>query len=255
MSIMRSLLMFGMLAGLAAQGAARELTVCMGDRDFPPVFFLDRDGQAQWLVRRAVERQGDHVKFVAVPWRRCLQGLRNGTYPAAIPVAGNPSFLPDYAFPMRNGLIDSGRELVEIKVVVVRRVGSQSNWTGTQFTGLESAVLYPAGIVAVKEALAALAVHGDDGTALEEQTLHKLIARKADVAIIYDWTARQLLDRPYFQGKLEILPLPFVSRSCFLALNRAFYDANTSFAEAVWDDLKRLRATPEWLKAAPAIGR
>ncbi|RFP13659.1 MULTISPECIES: hypothetical protein [unclassified Duganella] len=253
MRLFRILLFASVMAGAASPCAARTLAVCMGDRPFPPLFFLDHEGQAQWLVRKAVERQGDLVQFIAVPWRRCLQGLRTGTYAAALPVIGNLSFLPDYAFPMDPLGIDASRELARISHVVVRRVGSEADWDGGRFTHLAGPVLYPAGIVAVREALAALGVPGDDGSALEEQTLLKLLARKGDLAVIQSGVAQELLARAAFRDKLEILPQPLLSRPSYLAFNRAFHDADQRYVEAIWLEIKRLRGSPEWRALAPAL--
>ncbi|WP_332852180.1 hypothetical protein [Duganella sp. S19_KUP01_CR8] len=253
MRFVRTLLVASLMAGAVPPCAARTLAVCMGDRAFPPLFFPDHEGQAQWLVRKAVERQGDLVTFAAVPWRRCLQGLRTGTYAAALPVIGNLSFLPDYAFPMDRLGIDPSRELARVSHVVVRRVGSEADWDGDRFSHLGGPVLFPAGIVVVREALAALGVAGDDGSAMEEQTLRKLLARKGDLAVIQSGVAEELLARAEFHDKLEVLPQPLLTRPSYLAFNRAFHDADRGYAEAIWLEIKRLRGSPEWRALAPTL--
>lgn len=253
MRFFRTLLFASLMAGAAQPCAGRTLAVCMGDRPYPPLFFPDHEGQAQWLVRKAVEHQGDLVTFAAVPWRRCLQGLRTGVYAAALPVIGNQSFLPDYAFPMDRLGIDASRELARVSHVVVRRVGSEADWDGDHFSHLGGAILYPAGIVVVREALAALGVPGDDGSALEEQTLRKLLARKGDLAVIQSGVAQELLALAPFRDKLEILPQPLLARPSYLAFNRAFHDADRPYVEAIWLEIRRLRGSPEWRALAPTL--
>lgn len=253
--ICRAMLAVALAACLAAPCAGRTLAVCMGDRDFPPLFFLDHEGQAQWLVRKAVERRGDAVTFHAVPWRRCLEGLRSGAYDAGLPVVGNKSFLPRYAFPLSGGEIDGGRALGMVNHVVVRRIGSRVEWDGRKFSHLSGPVLYPAGIVVVRDVLAELGVAGDDGSAVEAQTLHKLLARGADAAVIQAASAQELLAREPLRSQLEVLPEPLASRLAYLAFNRAFHDADPAYANAVWRDIATLRASPEWRTLAPALAR
>ena len=73
-------LRFCLLLGLCppAPAAAEALRICVSDREYPPLTFPDRDGQAQYLIRRAAAQAGRRVEFVALPWRRCLQAAISG---------------------------------------------------------------------------------------------------------------------------------------------------------------------------------
>ena len=250
--LLRRCLCAGLFAAMLAPCGAETLTVCIGNRDYPPLFFLGHDGQAQWLVRKAVARQGDTVSFVAVPWRRCLYGLRSGAYAAALPVVANRSFAPLYAFPMRKGAVDPAQGVATISHLVVRRVGSTSDWDGVKFSGLNTPVLYPAGIVVVADALAALGVERDDATTGEEQTLLKLLSRGGDLAVIHAGAAGLLVWAP-FKGRLEVLPQPLLTTTAYLAFNRAFHDSHRAYAEAVWREIERLRGSDEWTAIAPTL--
>ncbi len=248
-----SLLLSGVAGVLALSAHAATLDVCIADRDYPPLFFLDHDGQAQWLVRKALERQHDMVNFISVPWRRCLEGLRSGQYAAALPVAANPAFLPLYAFPMQHGQVDRSVALQEVVHVAVRRVGSNADWDGSRFANLTMPVVYPSGIVIVRDWLAARGVAADDGTRSDDAALRKLMAGRANLAIIQSALAEQLLAQDEFRGRLEILPTPVLVFSVYLAFNRAFFEAAPAYPQALWKELKRLRGTPEWKTLAPAL--
>ena len=254
--MMMPLIRRGLCAALAAialaPAGATTLTVCIGDRDYPPVFFLHHDGQAQWLVRKAVERQGDKVSFVAVPWRRCLHGVSSGIYDAALPVIANRDFASHYAFPMRKGAADPAQRVATISHLVVRRIGSASEWDGSKFSHLDTQVFYPAGIVVVAEALARLGVASDDAAAGEEQTLLKLLSRGGDLAVIHAG-AVDLLDRAPFKGRIEVLPQPLVTASAHLVFNLGFHAHHLAYAEAVWHEIERLRTTDEWITIAPTL--
>src|SRR5271165_552655 len=94
-----NLTFFAMVLSLVCH--SRTLKVCIPDEDYPPVIFMQKDGQAQWLARKAIESQGDALQLVAVPWRRCIEGAKKGDFNAALPPAINPQFLPDLVFPMK----------------------------------------------------------------------------------------------------------------------------------------------------------
>lgn len=255
MSMRRFLITSICLACLAQRAAADTLVICIGDRPYPPLFFPDHDGQAQWLVRKAVERLGGQVQFEAVPWRRCLQGLRTGAYAGGLPVIANMSFLPHFAFPTEQGRVDADRQLARVNHMVVRRIGSNAEWDGRGFSKMSGPVLFPAGIVVIRETLAAMGASGDEGSAHERQTLAKLLARQGDLAIIQSGVAQALIADVQFRDRLEILPQPFVSLPCFLAFNRAYYEANRAYAEAVWREIQRLRVSAEWKALAPSLAK
>ena len=77
-----------LLALLWAGGVqAGEIHLCMTGREFLPVNSLVFEAPGQYLVRLAIEKQGDRVVFAGLPWRRCVDGLRHGEYDGAIGMA------------------------------------------------------------------------------------------------------------------------------------------------------------------------
>jgi polar amino acid transport system substrate-binding protein len=238
---------------LSASGFARTITVCIPSNPFPPLTFTDHEGQGQWLVRKAVERQGDAVRFESVPWKRCTEGVVAGAYEAAMPPSAK--FLPQMAFPMAGAEADARKSFGTVTMAVLRRVGSKAHWDGKAFTSLNTPVLYNKNIVSVKEKLATLGIAGDEGAHVNESLLRKLLAGRGELLIMNEQAAMEELAQPEYKGQLEILPVPFLTFTLYVAFNREFHAANTAFVEAVWTEIARLRSTPEWARIAPSLAK
>jgi ABC-type amino acid transport substrate-binding protein len=93
----------------------------------------------------------------------------------------------------------------------------------------------------------------DPGAYTFEQILAKLVARRGDIAISPELDMVKLLKQDEFRGKLEILPTPFMITNNYLAFNRAYYQGSTMYVEAIWNEIKRLRASKEWQIMAPKL--
>ncbi|MBC7712183.1 MAG: hypothetical protein H7177_02530 [Rhizobacter sp.] len=226
----------------------------MADRDYPPLFFLKHEGQSQWLIRKAIERHGDTVTFEPVPWKRCLNGLRTGKFSAAFPVASNSNFLSVYAFPLVAGKVDSKRKLAHVNHMIMRKKLSKTYWDGKKFTKPSSPnILTPSGIVINMKSLADLGIVGSESAQHEDQIFRMLSLGRADLAIIQQSIAEDLLQKDEFKNKLEILPIPFISFDLYLVFSKSFYKKESVFSEAIWNELKLLRSSPEWKKLSPTL--
>lgn len=238
---------------LAANCLARTVTVCIPSNPFPPLTFPDHEGQGQWLVRKAVEKQGDSVRFESVPWKRCTDGVVVGTYEAAMPPSS--LFLPQMAFPMNGGEADARKAVGTVTMSVLRRVGSKASWDGKAFTSLDTPVLYNKNIVSIRDKLAKLGVPGDEGAHVNESLLLKLVAGRGELLVMNEQAAMEELSQPEYKGKIEILPAPFLSFTLYVAFNKEFHAANTAYVEAIWTEIGRLKKTAEWGRVAPALAK
>ena len=231
MSFLRFMLLACCLAALSASCLARNITVCIPSDPFPPLTFPDHEGQGHWLVRKAVERQGDTVQFVSVPWKRCTDGVVAGAYEAAMPPSA--TFLPTMAFPMAGDDADARKAVGTVTLSVLRRVGTKADWDGKNFSALSTPVMYNKNIVSVKDKLAKLSVPGDDGAHANESLLRKLVAGRSELLVMNAQAAAEEIADPEYRGKLEILPAPFLAFTLSVAFNRDFQIANSRYVDAI----------------------
>ena len=233
--------LLGCTAVLAGTPGAEPLTVCVSLNAIPPLTYPDRDGQAQLLVRQALERLGGKVAFVTAPWLRCRAGVKTGTYKAIIPMVASSEYLTDYAFPHRNGRVDASRSVGSFTISVLRRTGAEVDWNGNSFTRLTSPVMVLPGQMLARDRLRALGVAEDTDTPMADLLLRKLLMGRRDAAVLPTGAAEQALASEEFRGKLELLPQPLAAEPGYLSFNREFHKAETEFVEQVWNELGRLR--------------
>ena len=238
---------------IAGSGLARNITVCIPSNPFPPLTFVDHEGQGQWLVRKAVERQGDTVRFEVVPWKRCTDGVVAGSYEAAMPPSA--AFLSSMAFPLAGAQVDSHKAVGDVNLVVLRRVGTKADWNGKAFSALTTPVMFNKNIISVRDKLAKLGVQGDEGAHANESLLHKLLAGRGELLVMNGQAAAEEIGEPEYGGKLEILPTPFLTFTLYVAFNRNFYAGNAAFVEAIWSEIARLRSSAEWARIAPTLAK
>jgi polar amino acid transport system substrate-binding protein len=243
-----------LLTSLLLVGTAQAVKVCVPSNPFPPLTFPEHVGQGQWLARRATEQAGGTVQFESVPWPRCLKGATDGDYDAAMPPTGARSV--QLAIPLKSdGTPDESKAIGDANLVVVRRVGSKAQWDGKRFSGLNGAVMFNRGIVAVREKLEALGAQGDEGAQPNESLLQKLVMGRAELLIMNGSAALTDLADPAYAGRLEILPEPFIGITGYLGFNKTYQASNRVFVDAVWAGIVRLRNSPEFRAAAPALAK
>ena len=243
------------LLGGSGTAYAQTIEVCIGDHDNPPLSFPDHDGQAQYLIRQAAREQGMQVRFVPVPWRRCRAGVESGRYQAAGTATATPANQEIMRFPLRDGVPNAAQALGEFHIVVFRKAGTAVDWDGKRFSGLHTPVLFNAGFVAVADRLNMLGVAGDESAVLIHRMMQMLLLGRGQVGVGQASVVDIELKSPVFDGKIEVLPVPFIRSPLFLGVNKAFYAANSAAVDALWLAIERMRAAPQWQKMAPELAR
>ena len=107
----------------------------------------------------------------------------------------------------------------------------------------------------VRDELAKLGIPGDEGAHANESLLRKLPAGRSELLVLNAQGAAEEIADSEFRGKLEILTVPFLTFTLFVAFNREFKAANPRHVEAVWTEIGRLRAAPEWARIAPTLAK
>lgn len=230
----------------AVAGQSREIRICMTGREFLPINSPAFEAPGQYLVRQAIERQGDNALFVGLPWRRCIAGLRHGEYDGALGMAATESFLTFMRFPELNGIADPAKAVGEMLYVAVRLKGSPANWDGEHLVGLRQQVIYNAPSLVLADKMHRLGAGNPNGSLGEEQMLTMLMAGRADLAVGRRDVFAALLAADRFRDKIEMLPAPFVATPGYLAFREVFADHMPGYAERVWDEIGRLTAAPDW---------
>src|ERR1700761_5947934 len=116
-----------------ADTPGRSLKLCLAERELLPVSSARFEAPGQYLARLAIERQGAKASFIALPWRRCTEGVRTGLYDGAIGVVPTASFNSYMRYPMANGAPNAAESLGNIVFVAMRPAGGAAEWDGERF--------------------------------------------------------------------------------------------------------------------------
>ena len=221
--------------------SASNIRICIPNENFDPIVFVDHDGESQSIVRQALAELGDSVSFEPVPNKRCFEGLKTGTFDAALPAAALPIYFDFLLFPSNNKNIDEESSVASLSAVVVRRINSQVNWDGVTFSNTERPILMKLGMNIIREKVMKLGMTVDEGSYDQVHTLRKLIFDRGDVAILIKKQAETLIQQDEFKGKIEIFPDPFITAPLYLAFSKSYYEKSPDKVEAIWSNIKNLR--------------
>jgi polar amino acid transport system substrate-binding protein len=245
-------LLYSLAASAGVPAQPDRLRICVSDHAYPPLTFPHRDGQAQYLIRRAAGQVGWRVEFVVLPWRRCLKAVTAGELEGVATVADTPTNRVRLAMPLLRGLANPSRAVGEVISVVIRRRDSRAEWDGVRFTGLHSPVIHEAGISAFTARLAELGQPGLDSANSPEQLMRMLLMGRAELALGLEPRISELLKTPEF-ADLQRLPRQFMQSNTYLAFNKALYAREKVRLDRVWQEIGRIRASSEWPQLAPRI--
>lgn len=238
-----------LLLCLVPPALADNFSVCVSDEAFAPFTYPRQESETQKLIRRAGERQGLRVVFVAQPWRRCLAGVQHDVYSAVAGVAATPEYRAYMVFPLLAGQPDPRRALGMTRIMVFRRRDSSADWDGRRFRGLDKPLLYLSGRTTLKVLLAGLEVPTDDTARNSRQLASMLLKGRGSLALDHEHQVERLLTLPDFHGQLEVLPTPLAEGAVYLGVSQAAYGRNRTDIEAIWQALGASQPAP----AAPAL--
>jgi polar amino acid transport system substrate-binding protein len=107
-------------------------------------------------------------------------------------------------------------------------------------------VLAATGSMAILARLRELKVAIDSNAKSLEIKLSKLLLGRGDAAIGFEIEGRQLMARPEYAGKVEMLGLPLAEEAYYLAVSRDYYKRNRDAVEKMWRVIGRLGASAQF---------
>ena len=225
---------------LNAHADATPIRICISDIAAAPLAYPDGSGEAVQLLNRAAAATGHQFNISVLPWRRCRAAVAVGQQDAAL-MAFSPETAQQAMFPMRDGQPDRELRLGNLRRVVVRSANTQADWDGQAFSRLSQPVLLGQGQAYTRSRLQALGVRANDSPKSPRQILQMLLAGHAELAILSEYDAKELLTHPLYAGRIETLPKPFADIDVYLGVNTAFYKADPAMVTGLWKTLGQLR--------------
>lgn len=242
------------LNALAAPREGPVLTLCYEDQDSYPWVMEDGSGLNLQLLRLVEQAQHGQFTFIAVPWKRCLAGLAQGTYDGAFAASYKAERLSLGRYPLdADGRLDERKRLHTSIYALYRRKGSPVSWNGQEFRQLQGRIGSLSGF-SIVDFIRAQGAEVDetsrDPLALLRMLSHKRIEAAALQSLRGDFV---LQANPDLAAQLEKLELPLEDKAYYLMLSNDYVASNPEQATALWDEIERQRESPTYQQQVQAF--
>ncbi len=228
--------------------SVKSFTSCIDERPWVPYTHPDlkRPGKMQILVYKVSREMKVHVEVEALPWKRCLDSVRQGKIDAALGAGAIPFIQSFAAFPSTNSgrQVDSKRSLGAARVMLAKRKNSQIDWKGESFENLKKPIGAPLGTYTISRAIYSQGGQIDNTAKTDEQNIKKLLQNRVDLVAAYEFDLQELI-RKHFSKEVSILPIPLVESHYYLAFSQSFYHRNSEFVEAFWTLIGKKQSEPK----------
>lgn len=231
---------------LAAGGIfAAEIVLCHEHADVRPWRTIEGTGLHFDLINRAAKSAGLSVRYDALPWKRCLANLKSGLADGAF----GASYLAErreFAVYPGGETLDPSKRLNMDSYVLVKRKGSQVQWNGKTFSGIENKVGIPLGY-SIAKFLTTAGLTVDDASLSVLELTQKLAAGRVDAAAVLVGEINTVFQQhPQLRKQLEVLPVPLEEKPYFVVFSKPFYGQQSARAEAFWTAIERIRNSSEY---------
>lgn len=231
----------------AAPRSVRALTLCYEDQDSYPWVMTDGSGLNLQLLRLVAEALPLQFSFVAVPWKRCLSGLAQGTYDGAFAASFKAERLTMGRYPQdADGRLDERKRLHTSIYALYRRKGSLVSWNGEEFRQLHGPVGALSGF-SIGDFIRAEGAEVDETSRDPFALLQMLRHKRIDAAALQSLRGDFVLQaNPEMAAQLEKVKLPLEEKAYYLMLSNAYVAANPDQAARIWDEIERQRNSSEY---------
>ncbi len=229
---------------------AQELVVCFSDIAVPPYSYPDKEGQLQYLLRKASARLQLRMRFVYEPRLRCINKVKHGTYPMLAIASPETSLVETFAFPMREDKVDTGLAFSLVDAIFVTTTGSKATWDGKRLSGVMRPLIVRAGLPALNTIMEKASLSYVPVTGSIEQIGEMLLKDRAEVALMRGFDFEALVGRPEFRGKLRGLAPRIDPAPLFVVANKEFAAEHVDMMQAIWREIAAITKSPMWRKQA-----
>jgi polar amino acid transport system substrate-binding protein len=231
--------------GPAAAQAKETITLCFERQEVLPWRTLNHRGLNFDLLEKVAARLDVHFDYQSMPWKRCLEQLKDNQVGGAFAVSFSRDRLKIGAYPGA-GNPDASKRMHVDRYVLVRRKGSRVQWDGKAFTNIDGAIGIQLGY-SVGDFLRSHNVQVDEGSQRAAELVQKLVAGRLNAAALGGGDAAAMMRGP-MGAKLEVLPVPLIEKPYFLILSHALVSSNPDLAARIWKAIEDVRNSPAYRK-------
>ena len=227
--------------------AELALTFCYEDKDSYPWVMTDGTGLNLQLLSMVAAATKFHISFVAVPWKRCLDGLARGRYDGAFAASFKTERQAMGRYPIDvNGGLDESKRLHSSVYALYRLRGSPVGWNGLEFRQLSSSVGSLSGF-SISDFLRAHGAQVDESSRDPLSLLGMLKAKRFEAIALQRLRGDYILQtHPELDAAIERSEFPLEEKAYFLLLSNHFYQVMPGRAEEIWAEIERQRESADY---------
>lgn len=224
------------------------IKLCHENEDSYPWLFKDRPG-LNIIMMHAVEKQlGLHLDIQALPWKRCLEDLRQGLVDGVFKISFKADRMEMGQYPMLGDKPDASKRMLTDSYSLYRIKGSKVEWDGKTLKGVDIPVGAQSGFSVVDQ-LKGLGAKVDDGTRTADDNLKKLLVNRVSaVALQTEEGDNSVASNPEFKARIEKVEPALVEKPYFLLFSKTFYAQHGDMAKQMWDAIASVRESADYKK-------
>ncbi|WP_263145312.1 transporter substrate-binding domain-containing protein [Pseudomonas sp. RIT-PI-AD] len=219
-----------------------SLLLCHEDRDAYPWSMADGSGLNRQLLARVERALPVQFRYVALPWRRCLDGVARGLYDGAFAASFNLERTKGAVYPLTaQGLPERGKRLHTATYALYRRIGQGPEWDGAAFHRLDGRIGSLSGF-SIVDFLRARGAEVDETSRDPLALLSMVKNRRIEAAALQVLRADFILKaHPELNDDLEKAEIPLEVKDYYLVFSPHFAAQRPQVVRQIWDSIEDQR--------------
>lgn len=243
-------IVFVILVGQASSAdPPKVLHMAYEEAPVPPWTYPDGTGLNVEMMKIVGQKLGFTVEWKAFPWKRCLEMLKENQTDAVPGASFKEERKEIGKYPLTNkGELDNSRCMMVDGYSIYRLKGNDLDFDGKTFINLKGQIGAQRGY-SVVETMKNMGITVDEGAKDTATLIMKLEQGRIQGAVAQALrTSLFLKSNPELAAKIEKTANPFTpDKPFFLMLSKAFCQKYPEFSEKIWDTVKEVRDSKEYL--------
>jgi polar amino acid transport system substrate-binding protein len=234
-----------MLTVSAWQASAQTLVLGLENVEYFPWQLPDGIGADIFLMETAARNLGYAVDLRPVPWRRCLNEAGSNAIDGCFSASFEVSRMDLGVYPMAGNRPDTSKALHADSYSLYVPTESDVRWTGSEFENLSGDIgaIYGYSIVTMLENQGAGVFKADR----LGQLFQLLLRDRLDGVAALTAHADHLIEQtPELNGRVRKVGPPLDEKHYYLLFSHGFAKNNPEVVLALYDEIKRVRKSPEY---------
>jgi polar amino acid transport system substrate-binding protein len=224
---------------------SQAVTLCYDYGEQYPWILKDGKGLNIVLLEMVAAKTGEKLELTGMPWKKCLEGVKNGTIDGAFAASYSDERAKFAVYPLAEGKPDRSRRMYTDGYSLLRLKGSKVGWDGRKLSNLTGAIGTQASY-SIAADLTRWGAKVDSNSDTPETLLKRFGSGQLQAIALMTGEARFAMKKPYLANKVEIVSPPLTEKPYFLILGRGYYDKNRKKVDDIWSMIETVRESAEY---------